>query len=93
MKMIGRQDLIKLIKEEGKYTSLAEAEKALDVVCDAMKKGIIDHGGVKIYGIGSLKKVTKKGRKIKVPNVGVREAPNRAGVSFRETITLKQELN
>ncbi len=60
-------DFVKTIKEIGEYTSMKDAEKALDSVVASISKALKNNDSVELIGFGKFENSIQKGKEGKVP--------------------------
>ncbi len=95
---MNKKELVSSVCKKLGNTSLAEGEKVLNAVLEAICEGIKNTGSVQVVGFGSFKSICRKAKKtlhpttrdpIEIPETQtVRFSP---GKTFREAIAQKNE--
>jgi DNA-binding protein HU-beta len=78
-----KAELVKKLKEETQFSSLAQAEEAYDKLFGLIGAALKDGGAVSISGFGSFKVVARKARTGRNPRTGKEiKIPARKAVKF-----------
>ncbi len=62
-----KSDFVRTIKEIGEYTTIKDAEKALDSVIDAISEVLKKNDSVELLGFGKFENALQKGKEGKIP--------------------------
>lgn len=78
---------------EGDLTSRAQAERILDSALNAIIKFTIDGDRVFINHFGTFRRIERKGRAYRTPDVGKTVAETKDKITFTPSKSVKQNIN